>query len=820
MNLIRPFETINDTDRESVGGKGLSLGLMTRAGLPVPSGFCITSEAYRRAHPEAQDVELQEEISEAYRRLGAGRVAVRSSATFEDGEVASFAGQQETILGVEGEAAVVDAVRRCWQSLDSDRARAYRRKQNVDEAAAMAVVVQRLVPSEVSGVLFTRDPLDPEARRMLVEAAWGLGESVVSGRVTPDRYHLDKQTGSLLEQTIGHKSTTLTPVGPQAVPPEKHDVPCLQPEQLKELAKFGNRIEALYGGPRDVEWAWAEGRFWILQARPITTAGAFEREQVRCEEIVALRAKASPRGTVWAKYNLAEVLPCPTPMTWAIVRRFMSGRGGYGLMFRDLGFDPDPMLDQEGFLDLVCGRPYVNLSREPKLYFRHMPLSHSFATLKAHPERALYPQPTPDPEGVTAGFLFRLPVVVYRMLRNHSRLKRQSRYFGDYLRREAFPRFAPEVEAERQVDLQQLETTELLTRLHHWIDRTLNDFARDSLRPSVFAGQAIGTLEQGLKKHLEAEHAAAAVRRLLQGVHPDPEADLPAALHALQRGHLTEDVFLQRFGHRGPQEMELAQPRWAEAPELLHQARSKGVPSPALPLLEHTKPEERWQALVEETKLHAKRARSLEPLFRHALTYSALRETAKHYLMMGYALIRRILLELDRRHALSSGIFFLVPEELPGLINGEDFRTTIQQRRARRALALSLDVPTVLFSDDLEAIGRPTPVADSEEVRGTPVSAGVAEAPALVLEEPTAAADDLDEFVLVCPSTDPAWVPLFLKAKALVMETGGVLSHGAIVAREFGLPAVVGIPQATKRFHTGQRLRVDGNTGSVYVRAD
>jgi pyruvate,water dikinase len=198
-------------------------------------------------------------------------------------------------------------------------------------------------------------------------------------------------------------------------------------------------------------------------------------------------------------------------------------------------------------------------------------------------------------------------------------------------------------------------------------------------------------------------------------------------------------------------------------------------------------------------------------------TYLGLRETAKHHFMRGYALIRRALVELDRRHRLNGGIFFLTPDELPRLAQGEDFGAVIAERRRRRAAALTLEVPPVLFSDDLEAVGRPAPVEGADTLRGLPLSAGTAEGPALVLSEPRGGGLPAEPYVLVCPSTDPAWVPLFARARALVMEVGGVLSHGAIVAREYGLPAVAGIPGVQKRLRSGQRLRVDGARGTVTV---
>jgi pyruvate,water dikinase len=195
----------------------------------------------------------------------------------------------------------------------------------------------------------------------------------------------------------------------------------------------------------------------------------------------------------------------------------------------------------------------------------------------------------------------------------------------------------------------------------------------------------------------------------------------------------------------------------------------------------------------------------------------ALRETGKHYLMRGYALIRRVLGELDRRHKLEGGIFFLTPEELPRLIQGEDFAGVIAARCRRRELALSLEVPPVLFSDDLEAIGRTADIRAAHTLTGVALSAGAAEGIALVLQTPDTSAIPDEPYILVCPSTDPAWLPLFIRATGLVMETGGVLSHGAIIAREFGLPAVAGLPDVHRRIQNGQRLQVDGGAGTVAI---
>lgn len=822
--LVAPFEALAGSTAEEVGGKALNLALMAAAGLPVPHGFAIASDAFRQARHASTNGSarlsdsLSAEVKSAYAALGRGLVAVRSSATNEDGSQASFAGQQETILGVDGDAALVAAVERCWASLDSERAVAYRREQKIaDDAAAMAVVVQRLVPSDVSGVLFTHDPLDPTGQQMLVEAAWGLGEAVVSGRVQPDRFHVVRATGVVVDQQIHTKPIRITAAGEEPVPPEQQSIACLSPEQLIELAAVGRRIEAYYGEPRDIEWAIAEGKLWVLQARPITAAAAFEVEELRRAEVAKLTSLAEEGGTVWAKYNLAEVLPEPTPLTWSIIRRFMSGRGGFGQMYRDLGFDPDPAIDDAGIFDLVCGRPYVNLSREPRMFFRDFPYGHDFETLKANPEKAIYPTPGPLPGQMTWRFWWRLPWILGAMYHNQSQMLALRETCAAELRDKVFPEFAAKVAEARKVDLAKLSPRELLDFAETWRKATLDDFARHSLRPSMLAAAALAELEQGLSPPLEPEKAAEEVRSLIMGVHPPEGCDLAGALKALAAGEMPRAAFLSQFGHRAPGEMELAQPRWSEAGETLPVAGQGDRGAGGQGKKEGGELGGRWETLLLEARISPQQRGDLEPTLKRAREFVGLREAGKHYLLLGYALLRAALVELDRRLRLDGGLFYLEYDELPRLVAGEDFAVTIARRKKERKLLLGIVAPPVIFSDDLDAIGRPIALVGASELVGTPVSFGVYEGEALVLEHPIPAETLPPGFILVCPSTDPAWVPLFLRAKALVMETGGVLSHGAIVAREFGIPAVAGLPNIHRRLQTGQKLRVDGTTGKVHV---
>ena len=423
------------------------------------------------------------------------------------------------------------------------------------------------------------------------------------------------------------------------------------------------------------------------------------------------------------------------------------------------------------------------------------------------------------------------------------------------------PAYLAEVEKAQQQDWGKLASKEVLRCMHDWIQLTLFDFARHSLKPTALAALVLGNLERAFAARLRPvnvkpaeamaigmQRAQAALRGLMIGVHSDQATDLPDAIRALRERRLSREEFLRRFGHRGNQEMELAHPRWSEDHSDLdamidsrpHAPREEGrhgdcevykegvsplFGGPESPVLANR--DDAWQfawlKLADETRLLPGQRPAVEAELRRLQIYTAWRETAKHHLLRGYALIRRALVELDRRYELKGGIFFLTPNELVDLVNLAEGKAPqvhadlIEQRRWRREIALSLPLPGVIFSDDLDAIGRESHQSEYGAMQGVPLSAGVVEASAWVLADLAGVHVPSEPYILVCPSTDPAWVPLFLQARGLVMETGGMLSHGAIVAREFGLPAVAGIADVQRRIRTGQRLRVDGSTGTVNV---
>ena len=840
MQFIKHFSEIDETDLPHVGGKGLNLGKLTRAGFRVPQGFCVTTDAYRLSvrglseqnESSVKDIELPPELVTAVRtareQLQTATVAVRSSATAEDLAEASFAGQQDTVLNVTSDE-LLDALKACWASLWSERAIAYRQTQGItDKGLAMAVVIQEMCDADVSGVLFTVSPFDPDVS--VVESNWGLGESVVSGAITPDSFHVSRETDEVVESNIAVKREMVTATGLSEVLSAQQNAPSLTDTQLKELVQLGKQVEICYEQPMDIEWALADGQFVLLQARLITgtnTASEVPQgaiEELRQEEIRMLAARSEVHGTVWGHHNLAEVLPTPLPMTWEIVKAFMSGAGGLGKAYRSLGFYPSERVDSEGVLDLICGRVYVNLNREAELHFDGFPFAHDFDALKRNPQQAMYAQAQTDIKRSNASFWLKLPLHIVRMSRAEMRLRQCRSDFDRLLIEEVFPAFQAEIEAERDILYSDLSDAELLTKFQTWRAKTLDDFAPKALTATLLAGFSLQRLETALQKCLDETAAKVLASRLISGLSGNLTVETNEKLSQIATGELTLTDFLKDYGHRAVNEFELAQPRWREDTTYLEQLvasfrqENTETDTQVVQRVEQRESaEEELSAILEEK---AGLRKQIESELDFTRRYMPFRETAKFYLMLGYEQIRRALLELDRRYQLDGGIFYLMPDELKQMVDGETFDEVIATRKKRRELMLQIEVPDVIFSDALEDIGAPISVDAAETYTGIGISAGVATGNARVFLRPTDVRPSDRNYILVCPSTDPAWTPLFLHAAGLVMERGGILSHGAVVAREYGVPAVANIPNATQHIADGQTLQVDGNQGTVSIFTD
>src|SRR6185295_494877 len=342
--------------------------------------------------------EIANEILDRYEQMGRGAVAVRSSATAEDLAAASMAGQCETFLNIRGEDELIEAVRNCWASLHTERIHAYLREHGIEHSlVAMAVVVQRLAPADVAGVLFTADPSGGGRKEMLIDANWGLGETVVGGQVQPDVLRLDASTGRVLSASIADKTVYLSAVdGEKPVEEPRRKQPCLNSRDVYSLWRLGKQAEEYFATPQDIEWAICEGKLYLLQSRPITTQREIE---ARLEVISLTRGHlrneiAAKRGP-WALHNLAETLPHPTALTWSVIKPFMSGSGGFGSMYRRAGFQPSPAIEREGFLERIAGRVYMDVTRSPEMFCQDFPFAYDLQRLLTDPEASQKPPSRP-----------------------------------------------------------------------------------------------------------------------------------------------------------------------------------------------------------------------------------------------------------------------------------------------------------------------------------------------------------------------------------------------------------------------------------------
>ena len=869
-----PLSDLDAGALPEVGGKAANLGELIKAGLPVPDGFAVTTEAYRRvagelvteladadgpdlaataratllAAPVPEDVAI--EIREAYQRLGADvPVAVRSSATAEDLPYASFAGQQDTYLHIVGADAVVDAVRRCWASLWTERAVSYRAANGIDHGQVLiAVVVQRMVEAEVAGVLFTADPVTGRRRQAVIDASPGLGESVVSGAVNPDRFTVDTDGGAIVDRRLGDKRRRVRSLpggGTETVElPDGSGAACLSDDQVTRLAAMGARVEEHFGRPQDIEWAIdTGGALWLTQARPITTLFP-----------LPAGAPADPDDLrAYFNVNVAQGMFRPfTPMGQAAFR--LVGAGVADLIGR-------PVADRRAgpaVLQEAAGRLFVDVTEaiRSKAGREVMPRilgvmearsADMVRTLFADPRMAVRHGAGPALRVIgRAALRFRAPQQVARV----------------YARPAAVPAYIAGLERQLTAglvlpaDASPVEHLRLAERMI--VERMPR--VMPSLLPTLLAAVSAFVLAGKLQPDADPRLRQAVLRAMPHNVTTEMDLELwdlarairadtaaagefhdatPAELAARYRsGTLTGTTqrglaaFLTKYGHRAVAEIDLGMPRWSEDPTyiigVLANYLRPADPGQA-PDVQFARAAAEANAAVAALTAQARRRGRIRGAvvgfgLRRSRQVIGLRESPKfllvtalgvargHIAVVGRALAERNLLEA------ADDVFFLDFTEAEAALAGRDFSAVVAARRLdyerevrRRTL------PHVLLSDGTEpATGAGRADLPPGAMAGTPASAGTVTAPARVVLDPVGAHLEPGE-ILVAPSTDPGWTPLFLTAGGLVMEMGGANSHGAMVAREYGIPAVVGVPGATTRIGSGDTITVDGAAGTVLI---
>jgi pyruvate,water dikinase len=858
------LDEVDKTQVALVGGKGAHLGELWRIeGIRVPAGFCVTTDAFRRIMTRAPGVDdqldrlshldpddgdairtlsaeirrtlegvaipedLMASITTSVARLGerAG-YAVRSSATAEDLPAASFAGQQDTYLNVVGSAAILQHVSRCWASLFTERAVTYRLQNGFDHRKTqMAVVVQQMVFPQAAGVLFTADPVTSNRKLAYVEAGFGLGEALVAGLVNADVYKV--REGEVVAREVATKSLAIhaSPAGGtqrEALDPERQQQPALTDAQVVRLVQLGRRIEAHFGQPQDIEWCLDDDGFQIVQSRPITTLfpipvtddggnhvfvsvghGQMMTDAMKPLGISMWQLTALPRmyeagGRLFV--DVTQRLASPTSRVSLLE---VMGRGDpligdalETILERD---DFIPSLPDEGHGGAPIARAPAPLEADPAIVAGLMARTQaSIAALKRD-------------IGTKSG-----PALIDFILADIQELKR---ILFDPQSHRAF--------------MSAMEATWWLNeRLEAWLGETN---AADTLTQSVpdnvtsEMGLALLDVADVIRPHPE-------LVAWLQQVEGDE--DLLGEMEQLAGGREARDAiqaFLDMYGMRCAGEIDITKPRWSERPATLVPVILGNIRSFEPGAGERRFEEGRQEAWAKEQEVLGRlralpegeqKAEETKRMIDRVRTFIGYREYPKYGMVSRYFVYKQALLEeadrLVQTHVLAEqeDIFYLRFEELDDVVrsNRADDQLIRQRKDAFRAYQ-ALTPPRVLTSDGEVVTGAYRRVdVPAGALVGVPVSAGTIEGRARVIQD-MAEADLEAGDILVTAYTDPSWTPLFVAIKGLVTEVGGLMTHGAVIAREYGLPAVVGVEHATRLIRDGERIRVNGTDGYIEILA-
>jgi len=858
---VLAFHEIDQTQVAVVGGKGAPLGELSRIeGIRVPPGFCVTTDAFRRIMAEAPSIDgrldrlsrLKPDDREAIRSLSAEirrtveavaipddiaaaitqplarlgeqhAYAVRSSATTEDLPTASFAGQQDTYLNVVGPAAILHHVRRCWASLFTERAVTYRLRNGFDHRRVrMAVVVQQMVFPHAAGILFTADPITGNRKVASVDASFGLGEALVAGLVNADVYKV--RDGEVVARTIAAKQLAIraSPLGgtqEQAIEPERQHQPALTDAQVVRLAQLGRRIEAHFGRPQDIEWCLVDEDFQIVQSRPITT-------------LFPIPAAGDQENHVYVSVGHQQMMTDPIkPLglsVWQLTTPRPMGEAG-GRLFVDV----TPMLASPVSRESLLGTlgksdPLIRDALETVLD------RGDFIPSLPNEGPAWVP-----PGGGSAAIQTDPAIVTELIARSQASLADLKRDIGtksgpallDFIHAHIQERKQIQADPKSlQVIMAGMEAAWWLNdQLQTWLgEKNVADTLTQSVPNNVTSEMGLALLDVAdvIRPHPE-------VVAFLQHVEDDGFLnDLPR----LAGGREARDAirtWLDTYGMRGVGEIDITRPRWSERPTMLVPILLGHIQNFAPGAAERRFELGREEARKKEEEILARlrvlpdgkaKADETKRMIDRVRTFAGYREHPKYGMVSRYFVYKQALME-EADRLVQAGvlreredIFYLRLQEIQEVVrtNRVDDQLIAQRKDAFRSYQ-ALTPPRVLTSDGEAVAGsyRRDDLPNGALV-GLPVSAGTVQGRARVVLE-LAEADLEPGDILVTAYTDPSWTPLFVAIKGLVTEVGGLMTHGAVIAREYGLPAVVGVEHATRLIRDGQRIRVHGTDGYVEI---
>ncbi len=861
---VLDLQEVAETQIAIVGGKGAHLGGLSRIeGIRVPDGFCVTTDAFRRIMAEAPSIDdhlerlsrvnpddreairtlsarmrrtiegiaipddLAAAITRALARLGEqAACAVRSSATAEDLPTASFAGQQDTYLNVMGPTAILQHISRCWASLFTERAVTYRQRNGIDHRTVhMAVVVQQMVFPYASGILFTADPVTGNRKVATVDAGFGLGEALVSGLVNPDVFTV--RDGEVVARTIAAKQRAVhaLPAGGTrevAIDAERQEQPALTDARAVRLVELGRRIEAHFGRPQDIEWCLVDDGFQIVQSRPITT-------------LFPIPEAGDQENHVYLSVGHQQMMTDPMrPLgisVWRLTAMAPMHEAG-GRLFVDATRRLASPTSRAALLDVVGrGDPLIRDALETVLDRDDFVPSLPDAAPGGPPPRGASAPIETDP-AIVAELIERSRTSIAALERD-IRTRTGPALFDFLLETFEEHKRVLTDPLSMQVIMAGMEATWWLNdNLGEWLGEknaadTLTLSAPDNVTSEM--GLALLDVADVIRPHPE----VVAFLRGVEYIEDDTFLDELAKLAGGAEARDAIESYLDRYGMRCVGEIDITRPRWRESPTTLVPAILDNVrnfePGAAERRFEQgrQKAEKKRQEVL--SRLRAlpdgdRKADETKRMIDRVRTFIGYREYPKYGIISRYFVYKRALLaeaeRLVRAGVLPEreDIFYLTFHELHDVVRSHrvDDRL-IQQRKVAFRSYHALTPPRVLTSDGEAVTGTyRRDDAPAGALIGLPVSAGTIEGRARVVLD-MAEADLAAGDILVTAFTDPSWSPLFVGIAGLVTEVGGLMTHGAVIAREYGLPAVVGVERATRLIRDGQRIRVHGTDGYVEI---
>jgi phosphoenolpyruvate synthase/pyruvate phosphate dikinase len=877
-SFVLDFQDIDKTKLEVVGGKGANLGELSRIeDIQVPGGFCLTTEVYKEIignNEKYNSLLDQLSILKADNRKGISEIsakirkmieeiaipkdiyneitrhlkqfgeknsyAVRSSATAEDLPTASFAGQQDTYLNIIGKEAILKHISKCWASLFTDRAVTYRLQNGFDHRKVyLSVVIQKMIFPDVAGILFTADPVTSNRKILSIDASFGLGEALVSGLVNADHYKVCN--GKITDKKISTKKLAIYALKDggtkeQEIETEQQNKQALTDDQILELERIGRKIEEHFGSPQDIEWCLVDDIFYIVQSRPITTLYPIPEANDQENHVYIsvghqqmMTDAMKPLGLSFFLLTTRALMRTAGGRLFVDVAPMLASPAGRDTLINVLG-KSDPLIRQ-ALTTVIEREGFIKLLPDDPDSYREEPGPGKSGKAVSHPNY----QALNDYDPTIVSDLIKANQTSIEALKQNIQAKSGLDLFDFILE-----------------DIQQLKKTSsdsqsfdvIMTGMNasSWINEKMNEWLGEK--------NAADTISQSVPNNITSEMGLGLLN-VADVIRPYPEV-----IEYLQRtkndnfldelvnpdsyrdvgGQETRDAinaYLKKYGMRCAGEIDITKTRWSEKPITLVPMILNNINSFEPNAANRRFEQGRQEALKKEQELldrlkqlpdgeqKAKETKRMIDLVRN---FSGYREYPKYSIVSRYFIYKQALLkeagQLVQANVIHEreDIFYLTFEELLGVVrtNKLDYEI-ISKRKDEYKIYEKLTPPRVITSDGEIITGkynRENLPADA--IAGLAVSSGIIEGRArVILNMEDADLEDGD--ILVTPFTDPSWTPLFVSIKGLVTEVGGLMTHGAVIAREYGLPAVVGVENATKLIKDGQRIRVHGTEGYVEI---